>query len=188
MIVEGIITTIAADGGPHITPLGPEFSDSDPTRIVLKPFQTSSTFQNLIREPKAIFHFVDDALLLARAACGVPNPCQVDPVASGGWILQGACRALELEILEIDDTQERARIPARIVRTHQIKDFGGWNRAQFAVLEGAILLSRVFMLGLPRVNEELDRLEILVKKTAGPNEREAWRLIRETAQTRGGQS
>lgn len=188
MIVEGIITTIASNGGPHITPLGPEFSNSDPTRIVLKPFQTSSTFLNLTREPKAVFHFVDDALLLARAACGVPNPCLIDRAANGGWVLQGACTALELEILEVDDSQERARIPARIVRSHQIKHFGGWNRAQFAVLEGAILLSRVFMLGLSRVNDEMDRLEILVKKTAGPNEWEAWRLIRETAQARGGQS
>lgn len=189
MIVEGIITTLQSDGSPHITPMGPEFSESEPETVILKPFQTSSTFRNLTLKGQAVFHLVDDALMLARASCGLPYLGEPRPSESGnGWILPDACKAYELEVIAIDDSQERARIPARIVRSHRLKDFGGWNRAHFAVLEGAILLSRVTMLGLARVNEEMDRLETLVKKTAGTKEREAWRLLRETIQTRGQQA
>jgi uncharacterized protein len=51
-----------------------------------------------------------------------------------------------------------------------------FNRASHAVLEASILASRVRLLG--DVHEELDRLQVLVDKTAGPREREAMDYVR----------
>lgn len=186
MIVEGILTTLDLQGGPHITPLGPEWTESDPDRVTLKPFQTSQTYTNLSRVGRAVFHLTDDAYLLAASLCGMAGDWPVRRAEDGqGWILEGVCGAWELEVESVDDSQERARFVSKIIRRHRYRDFGGWNRAQFAVLEAAILLSRLSMLGSERVEAELDRLEVLVGKTAGPRETKAWKLIRQTTRDRG---
>jgi hypothetical protein len=48
------------------------------------------------------------------------------------------------------------------------------NRAQAAVLELAVLTTRLEMLPPEKVESELKYLEIAIAKTAGPREREAW--------------
>ena len=47
------------------------------------------------------------------------------------------------------------------------------------MLEAAILATRVHMLPPTQIKEELDRLEVLVQKTAGPREQEAWAMLRQ---------
>ena len=54
MILEGIVTTINADGTVNISPMGP-IVDAALTRLELRPFQTSTTFQNLRRTGRACF-------------------------------------------------------------------------------------------------------------------------------------
>ncbi len=55
--------------------------------------------------------------------------------------------------------------------------FKGFNRAQAAVIEAAILASRLHMLPREKIERELGYLQIAVEKTAGPREHEAWRLL-----------
>ena len=55
--------------------------------------------------------------------------------------------------------------------------FRGFNRAQAAVVEAAILVSRLHMLPAEKIDREMDYLRIAVEKTAGPHEREAWRWL-----------
>jgi hypothetical protein len=55
--------------------------------------------------------------------------------------------------------------------------FLGFNRAQGAVIEAAILATRLHMLPREKVERELGYLQIAVEKTAGPREHEAWRLL-----------
>jgi hypothetical protein len=52
--------------------------------------------------------------------------------------------------------------------------FAGFNRAQAAVVEGAILVSRLFMLPADKVDREMAYLQIAIDKTAGDAERAAW--------------
>jgi hypothetical protein len=52
--------------------------------------------------------------------------------------------------------------------------FRGLNRAKAAVLEAAILVSRLSMLTRDKVDSEIAYLTIAIEKTAGPEEREAW--------------
>jgi uncharacterized protein len=57
------------------------------------------------------------------------------------------------------------------------RDFIGFNRARHAVLEGAILATRTHLLPAGEIQREYARLQVLVDKTAGPREREAWALL-----------
>ena len=59
--------------------------------------------------------------------------------------------------------------------------FQGFNRAQAAVIEAAVVVSRLHMLPRAEVEAELARLEIIVGKTAGPAEAEAWGWLKEKA-------
>jgi hypothetical protein len=55
----------------------------------------------------------------------------------------------------------------------------GFNRAQAAVIELAILSSRLTMLPREKVEREIEYLTIAVEKTAGPREEEAWGWLME---------
>ena len=52
--------------------------------------------------------------------------------------------------------------------------FTGFNRAKAAVLELAILVSRLGMLPREKIEAEIAYLAIAIEKTAGPDEKEAW--------------
>ena len=69
MILEGIVTTRNNRGEMNIAPMGPIVEESMET-LLLRPYKTSQTYQNLIRHPCGVFHVIDDLLLLARAAIG----------------------------------------------------------------------------------------------------------------------
>ncbi len=175
MIVEGIVTTRDPDGRVNFAPMGVEWGEE---RLILKPFLETTTFRNLSGGAAAVFNIVDDVLYLAQAAIGSPvfpwRPAERVP----GAVLEAACSWYELAVETIDATPPRSRIEARVVHRGRGREFIGFNRAKHAVLEAAILATRVHMLPAVQIKEELDRLEILVDKTAGPREREAWDLLR----------
>ena len=58
------------------------------------------------------------------------------------------------------------------------REFLGFNRACHAVLEASIIASRARWLPAAEVRAELERLQVLVDKTAGPREHEAMELVR----------
>jgi len=176
MIVEGIVTTRDAGGHVNFAPMGVEWGEE---RLVLKPFLETTTFRNLTASRTAVFNLVDDVLLFAQAAIGSPQFPWRPAEHVAGAVLEAACSWLELEVEAIDATPPRSRIDARIVHRGRGREFVGFNRAKHAVLEAAILATRVHMLPASQVREELDRLEVLVEKTAGPREKEAWALLRQ---------
>jgi uncharacterized protein len=55
----------------------------------------------------------------------------------------------------------------------------GLNRAQAAVVEGAILVSRLHLLPPEKIDAETAYLRIAIGKTAGDHELEAWRWLEE---------
>jgi uncharacterized protein len=59
------------------------------------------------------------------------------------------------------------------------RPWSGFNRAQAAVLECAVLVSRLKMLSADKVEAELKYLEIAIAKTAGAREEEAWGWLME---------
>jgi hypothetical protein len=179
VILEGIVTTVSSQGEINIAPMGP-IVDEELTTLQLRPFKTSTTYQNLMARPCGVFHVVDDVLVLARAAIGrldvLPELFPAERVA--GCVLRDACRWLEFEVQTCDDREERTNLFARVVHTGRLRDFFGFNRAKHAVVEAAILATRVHLLAKDELLRQFAALESPVQKTAGPHEREAFDLLR----------
>jgi hypothetical protein len=57
------------------------------------------------------------------------------------------------------------------------REFLGFNRARNAVIEAAIHVTRLHLLPRAFIESELERLQVIVDKTAGPAEREAMALL-----------
>ena len=178
MILEGIVTTICDDGRVNVSPMGP-LVDEAMQELVLRPYQTSTTYKNLKRTGQGVLHVTDDVELLAQAAVGSPDPLPEMMPATGveGWILRGACRWYAFRVRELDDRQQRTRIVAEVVDRGRLRDFFGFNRAKHAVLEAAILATRTAFLQASEIQAEFDRLKVLVDKTGGPQEQRAFAFL-----------
>ncbi len=171
------MTTQSPQGALNAAPMGP-LVDAGLTRFVLKPFKTSTTYQNLITTRDCVFHVVDDALLLARAAIGVDPEAVARPATRvRGSILECACRFFELRISSIEDHPQRVTMNAEVLARGTQRDFFGWNRAKHSVLELAILATRVHLTPRAEILAEFERNRAIVEKTGGPGELRAFDLL-----------
>jgi hypothetical protein len=178
MILEGIVTSLSADGDINIAPMGPEVGAAM-DRFVLKPFRTAQTYRNLKAHGEGVLHVTDDVLLLARSALGAiePLPPLVPAHRVRGWVLADACRYYEFQVRSLNDRDDRTRIEAEVVHSGRIRDFFGFNRAKHAVVEAAILATRTDFLPLDDIAAEYGRLAVLVAKTGGDAEKEAMSFL-----------
>jgi hypothetical protein len=180
LLLEGIVTTLNEDGSPHIAPMGP-IVDAGFTQILLRPFRTSTTYRNLKRTGQGVLHVTDDVDLFACAAVGrlevLPRlqPAQ----AIDGVILADACRWYALRVESLDDNHERTAIVARVVEQGQLREFFGFNRAKHAVIEAAILATRIDWLDAGHIRDEFARLAVIVDKTGGHQEHAAFAFLQE---------
>lgn len=180
LIAEGIVTTVNLDGSANISPMGPRVN-REFTRLLLRPYQTSTTYQNLKRTGEGVFHVTDDVLLIAKAAVGrlTPQPSLLPATDVQGFLLADACRWFAFRVSHLEDSEERTSIECKVVGSGELRPFFGFNRAKHAVLEAAILATRVGILPAEKIHAELQRLAIPVEKTAGEQEREAFEFLRE---------
>jgi hypothetical protein len=183
-IIESIITTEAADGAVHIAPMGVIWRDGHP---VLAPFRPSTTLDNLTAHPFAVINHTDDVRIFAGCLTGRRHwPVRPAELVKG-QILVGALAHQELTIERREEDAVRPRFHGRVVHEATHAPFRGFNRAQAAVIEAAILVSRLHMLEAEKVDREMAYLALAVGKTAGPREEEAWEwLVRRVAEHRGG--
>jgi uncharacterized protein len=185
LILEGIVTTLNADGKVNVSPMGPVV-DASMSRFVLKPYTTSTTYRNLKRAGQGVFHVTDDVELIARAAVGSPE-LQPDfvaaPSAIDGRILASACRWYAFRVVSLDDSQERTEITCEVVEHGRLRDFFGFNRAKHAVLEAAILATRTEFLQAAEIVAQFATLEPLVRKTGGAAEQRAFAFLADFVRT-----
>ena len=172
MIRETIVTTSGKDGAPHVAPMGATVISGG---YVLQPFRPSVTLDNLLESRCGVLNYTDDARIFA----GCVTRRKVDwPVMAASEIgsvrLSGALAHEEFEIVEVEEDAVRPRLVARPVRIETHGPFRGMNRARAAVLEGAVLVSRLHILPPEKIDAEIAYLSIAVEKTAGPDELEAW--------------
>jgi hypothetical protein len=175
MIREAIVTTVDAFGTPHLAPLG-LIEDGD--LWILAPFRPSTTLDNLARVPFAVASYTDDPLIFAGLVTGRKDwplcPCAHVEVPR----LAAALAHAELAVAQVEDNVEehgeRPRFHCKVVHRAQHAPFEGFNRARNAVLEGAILVTRLHILPREKILREMEILSSAIEKTAGPREREAW--------------
>src|SRR5690606_26500064 len=115
--------------------MGPRVDDAF-EQLTLRPFQTSTTYQNLRRTGQGVLHVTDNVELLAQAAVGQPDPLpEMIPCEHvQGWILAECCRWYAFRIVSLDDREERVSIIAKVVGQGRRRDFFGFNRAKHAVV------------------------------------------------------
>jgi hypothetical protein len=181
MIIESILTSMAADGTINFAPMGVEW---DEATIVLKPFLETTTFRNVRETRVAVVNITDDVMLFAQAAISSPQFPWIPATVVRGAVLEAACSWRELEVATLDDTPPRARIEARVVHRGFRREFIGFNRARLAVLEAAILATRTHLLPPEEIRADYGRLQVIVDKTAGPRERAAMAMLTEYVRAR----
>ncbi len=167
MITEGIIATTAVSGKPHFSAMGPVLDWSEKT-IELRPFQPSTTLTNLQQNPVGVFHLIDDATMFSTLV--VDNQFEFEyqrTPSAKGFRLVDCIRWFEFEVKRIDLTTNRANITAGITEHGTINPFRGFNRANHAILEAAILATRIDFIPWAHIESEFERLAEIVKKTGG---------------------
>ena len=174
MIVESIVTTIDAGGHVNCAPMGVEWGDDV---IVLKPFLETATYRNVVATEAAVVNLVDDTRVFARAAISNPEYPTKPAEKVRGVVLVDGCSWRELTVRSIDSAPPRSRIEMTVVHRGVTREFIGFNRARHAVLEAAIYATRVHLLSPEFIDSEMARLQVIVDKTAGPDEQEAMALL-----------
>jgi hypothetical protein len=174
-IIETVTTTINPDGTVNCAAMGVEWGEEI---LVIKPYRPTRTLRNLRARGAAVVNLTDDILLFTQAALGDPHPPTLPSATIDGAVLADACSWREVTVDAIDESGPRARVTARVVGRGVAREFLGFNRARHAVLEASILASRATRLPAREIRAELERLQVLVDKTAGPRERDAMELVR----------
>ena len=176
MIRETIVTTVNRDGHVHIAPLG---IIADGEGWILAPFRPSTTLENLSAVPFAVANYTDDVRIFAGCLTGrhdwPTTASDTVPVPR----LEDALAHVELTVDRVSDDDQRPRFHCRVVHCGSHAPFEGFNRAQAAVIEAAILVSRLHLLPREKIESEIAYLEIAIGKTAGIAEQQAWGWLME---------
>jgi uncharacterized protein len=178
MIVEGLLTTLDGAGQFNIAPMGP-IVKGDFDRLVLRPFQTSQSFRNLAASRCGVFHVVDRIEVIAAAAIGAltESPACEPATVISGRVLSQCCRWFEFQVDQIDDSDKRTEIDTTIVFRGQRRPFLGFNRARHAIIEAAILATRVHLLDRNDILHKFANLRAAVMKTGGQAERDTFESL-----------
>ena len=174
MIRETIVSTVSAAGQVHFAPLG-IIADRD--GWIIAPFYPSTTLSNLRDVPFAAANFTDDVRVFAGCLTGRTNwpisACDEIPVPR----LANTLAHAELAVTHVSEDAQRPRFYCRVLRQSAHEPFKGFNRAQAAVIEAAILVSRLRLLPRDQIEREIAYLRSAVSKTASDVEEEAWNWL-----------
>jgi hypothetical protein len=180
VIFETIVTTRDESGRDHIAPMGVR---REGDLLILSPFRPSATLEHILREKCAVVNYTDDVRIFAGCLTGRYDwptlPVEHLPCRR----LAAALAHSELRLERTEDDPARPRLYCREVGHAVHGAFGGFNRAQAAVIEAAILVSRLNMLPQEKIDAEMAYLAIGVGKTAGSRELEAWGWLKARIET-----
>ena len=176
MIFETIISTVNSQGDAHVTPFGIQMQDG---LVVISPYKPSATLDNILATQHAVMSLTDDVRVFAGALTR-RQAWQMTPAEKiVGYRLTETLAHKELKLVKINEDTLRPQLFLEVVHEVQHQPFLGFNRAQAAVIELAVLASRLNMLAKDKVLSEMQYLQIAVDKTAGERELQAWTWLTE---------
>lgn len=179
MIIETIFSTVNDIGQPNFAPMGVVWGEDE---LTVRPFRQSRTCHNLLATGYGVASLSDDVLAFVQSGlydAVLPHfPASHVP----GAVFQAACSWRELTVITVTGTAERAEVRCRVVGKGWQRDFLGFNRARGAVIEAAILATRLHLLDPATVAEALDGYEVIVNKTGDEAEKTAFEYVREFVQ------
>jgi hypothetical protein len=174
MIYETIISTVDLAGNVHITPFGVQKKDS---LIVISPFKPSTTLENILATECAVMNLTDDVRVFAGAIVKTQTHAILPATVVKGFRLADTLSHDELRLEKVVDDPVRPQLWMRSVHQETHQPFAGFNRAQAAVIELAVLASRLSRLPQDKVLIERAYLQIAIDKTAGERELQAWQWL-----------
>ena len=187
MIFETIITSVDLTGEPHIAPFGVRYEGD---LVVIAPYKPSTTLDNILATKCAVMNLVDDVRVFAAALTNRKTANRnianretgalVQANKINGFRLADCLAHVELELVELRDDAIRPQLFMKRVAEFNHKPFAGFNRAQAAVIELAVLVSRLHLLPKNKIMLEIEYLKIAMDKTAGEREMQAWGWLTES--------
>jgi uncharacterized protein len=174
MIHEVIVTCRSAEGENQIAPMGVVWRDAE---VVIAPFRPSRTLDNILSQGCAVINYCDDVRVFAGCLSGRYDWPLEEAEQIPAPRLAKALAHTEVRLLKIEEDEVRPRLICQAVHQVNHKPFQGFNRAQSAVLELAILVSRLERLPVEKIEREIDYLTIAIDKTAGERELQAWHWL-----------
>ena len=177
MIRESIVITTDLKKKPHVVPMGVTFNKK---KLFISPFIPSKTYLNLKENPYAVINFTDDVNIFVDSLLGQKNFKIESTKKIKSFYLKNALSYIEVKVIKFIENKTRPEFECKILKETSIGSFKGFNRAQLSVIEAAILVSRIDILPMKKIKKEINYLKIAIDKTAGKNEKIAWKkLIKE---------
>lgn len=176
MIHEVIVTTINKEKLVHIAPMGIKIFNQQKKKCVqISPFRPSQTLDNLLESRIATINFIDNVKVFSGIVTNEKRDWGLSPVTHGCVPhLEDTNTHMNVIISNIEDDTVRPRIKCEVLNEEIHKPFLGFNRAQFSVIELAVLSTRLGRISDDKVRNEYEYLKIGFDKTAGENEKDAW--------------
>jgi uncharacterized protein len=174
MIIETIFSTRDKAGAPNFAPMGIEWGDAS---VIVRPFRNSQTCRNLLSVGYGVANVSDNVLDYVRCALYDEVLPSFPAVTIPGSVLQDSCSWLELEVVSIGGTEERAEFESRIRHTGRQREFLGFCRAKNAVIEATILATRLSFHDKNMVLDSLNQYMRIVEKTGSEMEKQAFNLV-----------
>jgi hypothetical protein len=175
-IFETIVTVRGHEGRTQVTPLGVR---REGDWVVLAPFKPSLTLDLMLQSRAAVINCTDDVRVFAGCIVGRRDWPLVPATRIDGVRLAASLAHEEIELAEFIDDVQRPQLRCHSVHRETHAPFRGFNRAQAAVIEAAVLVSRLSILPTGKLEAELEYLKIAIDKTAGEAELEAWSWLME---------
>jgi len=147
-IFEAVVSTLDPQGTPHLAPMGVRYLAGDAPSVRLLPFKPSRTLHHILSRGTAVLNVLTDTRVFAGCVTGrrdwPTQACSTVRVPR----LNAALRHLELKLRAVEDDAMRPTLTFQVLGDHSHAPFLGMNRAQAAVIEGAVLVSRLRLLPL----------------------------------------
>ena len=179
MIHEVIVTTINKDKKVHIAPMGVKILQSNSKKLVqISPFKPSQTLNNILETKIATVNFIDNVKVFSGIVTGEKKDWELE-VSDDKCAphIQNTNTHMNVKVSEDHDDPVRPRIVCEVINEQIHRPFLGFNRAQFSVIELAVLSTRLGRIDDNKIKDEMKYLKIGIDKTAGKNEKEAWEWI-----------
>ena len=179
MIHEVIVSTINKDKKVHIAPMGVKILQSNSKKLVqISPFKPSQTLNNILETKIATVNYIDNVKVFSGIVTGEKKDWELE-VSDDKCAphLQNTNTHMNVKVSEDHDDPVRPRIVCEVINEQIHRPFLGFNRAQFSVIELAVLSTRLGRIDDNKIKDEMKYLKIGIDKTAGKNEKEAWEWI-----------
>jgi uncharacterized protein len=174
MIIETIFSTLDENGKPNFAPMGILWGEDS---VIVRPFRTSQTCRNLLSSGHGVVNLSDNVLAFVQCALYDEILPSFPAVMVPGVVFQDACSWLELAVVASGGPEDRAEFRCRVLHRGRQKDFLGFCRARNAVIEAAIMATRLALHDRNRAVDILNQYMKVVEKTGSEMEKQAFHLV-----------